>query len=264
MAPTVLDLLNMQDNLEHHNRALGGWSWAFSPYWVEDVSKYLYHPRVADLARIADPIEYNERLTMPKLLIAAVGDEFFPPDGTHYFWDTLTPPKYFRTYENDAHSLSSHWDQRDQNIQAFFLATYRGLTLPQVTYFRSENATHGITTLQTSPSVLTIGGWYGDTTNETCEEKRNDTCRRDFRIQALRGETGIMWYPVEVTLIGIDRYQLVMKKREDFGYRGFFIEMSFQGPDSYTHHFTTDVNIIPDTFPYPKCASEEECRGRLV
>jgi len=264
MAPTVLDLLNMQDNLEHHYRAFGGWSWAFSPYWVEDVSKYLYHPRVPDLAKIVDPYEYNERLTMPKLLFAAVGDEFFLPDDTHYFWEGLTEPKYFRTYENDEHSVSNHWDDRDANIISFFTATYRGDTLPQVTWTRSENATHGTITVQTRPSVLTIGGWYADTTNETCEERRNDTCRRDFRVTALRGKTGIMWYPVDVLQIGIDRYQLVMSKREDFGYRGFFIEMSFSGPDSRTSHFTTEVNIIPDNFPYPKCESEEECRGRLV
>ena len=28
--------------------AYGGWSWAFSPYWMEEVSKYIDHPRAAE------------------------------------------------------------------------------------------------------------------------------------------------------------------------------------------------------------------------
>jgi len=264
MAPTVFDLLNFQDNLEHHYRGLGGWSWAFIPYWTEDVSKYLYHPRVADLAKLIDPFSYNERLTMPKLLIAGADDEFFPPDGSHYFWGELTGPKLLQICENDGHGTPGHIDEIDHNLEAFFMVTYRGQTLPQVTWTRTENATHGIITVQTNPSVITISGWNANTTAETCEEARNGTCRRDFRLQSLRGPTDIMWYRNTVEQIGIDRYEVAMSKRDDFGYRGFFVEVTFQGPANYIFRFTTEVNIIPDTFPYPKCETEEECRGRLV
>lgn len=264
MAPTVFDLLNFQANLEHHFRGLGGWSWAFIPYWVEGVSRYLYHPRVDTLAGFIDPISFNERLTMPKLLIAASADQFFPPDGNHYFWEQLTEPKLFQIWENDDHSLGDHRDQIAENVEAFFLATYRGEVLPTVTWTLSENATHGITTVQTNPSVISVSGWWANTTLATCEEARNWTCRRDFRIQDAQGATNITWYQNEVTQIGIDQYQVVMKKRDDFGYKGFFIEMFFEGPANYQYRFTTAINIIPNTFPYPKCETEEECQGRIV
>ncbi len=37
---------------------------------------------------------YRDRLTMPKLLISAIGDEHFMPDDYWYFWDDLIGDKY--------------------------------------------------------------------------------------------------------------------------------------------------------------------------
>ena len=39
---------------------------------------------------------YINRLTMPKMLISAGGDEFFLPDDSYYFWDNLLGEKYTR------------------------------------------------------------------------------------------------------------------------------------------------------------------------
>jgi len=264
MAPIVFDLLDLQRNLEHHYRGLGGWSWAFIPYWIESVPRYLYHPRMDDLEILMDPLYYSERLTMPKLVINAAGDQFFPPDGAHYFYDALPAPKFLQLWQNDEHGLSNSVEEINRILQGFFLSTYRGNQLPQITWTRTETSTTGQITVQTNPSVISIAAWSADTTIETCEEDRNNTCRRDFRITALNGPTGIVWFRSEVTQIGIDQYRVEFSKRTDFGYRGFFIEMTFPGPDGYPLRVTTEINIIPDEFPYPKCETEDECQGRLV
>lgn len=264
MAPTVFDLLNMVDNLEHHYRALGGWSWAFTPYWIEDVSKYLYHPRTYQMAAFIDPLSFNERLTMPKLVITASGDQFFPPDGANFFYSTLTQPTYLQVWENDDHNLDTHLDEIDHNVQAFFLNAYRGLTYPQFSWTRQEDETSGSIIVTTSTPPLTVTSWWADTTNVTCEPDRNDTCRRDFRLTTLDGQSGIFWYEEPVQQIDLNTYGATFLKRDDFGYRIFFVEVTFPGPDSYTFRFTTDVQIIPDTYPYPKCETEEECKGRLI
>lgn len=265
IAPTVFDLLNMQPNLDHHFRALGGWSWAFIAYWIEDVSKYLHHPRVLDLAAIIDPISYNERLTMPKLIISAGNDQFFPPDNSHYYYDELNGPKYLQIWENADHSLSPKLDEIDYNIQAFFLNSYRGLTssLPEISWERTESETDGQLVVTTSETPETVFAWWAETTNITCEANRNDTCRRDFRHQTLTGIHGIVWYQEEVEQLGINTFGITIEKPE-FGFRIFFIEATFPGPDDYTFRFTTENHIIPDEFPYPRCESEDECRGRLI
>jgi len=264
MAPTVFDLLDMQNNLEHHFRALGGWSWAFFPYWAEDVSKYLYHPRVPVLASYIDPLSYNERLTMPKLIICSSGDQFFPPDGSHYFFDSLTGPKYFQLWENDDHSLSDHWDQRDSTLQAFFLSVYRNEQLPEITWVRQQNENSGRISLNVSPQPATITGWWADTTNVTCEPNEVEgICRRDFRLRTINAETGIVWAQDETYDLGNGQYFLAYDIG-DFGFRGFFIQMTYPGPNGLVMTFTTEINIIPDILPYPKCETEEECKGRLI
>lgn len=39
---------------------------------------------------------YNERYTMPKMVVTTGGDEFFIPDDSHYYWDQLQGPKFLR------------------------------------------------------------------------------------------------------------------------------------------------------------------------
>ena len=41
------------------------------------------------------------------MIISASGDEFFMPDDTHYFFDQLPEPKYFRLLANAEHRLGS-------------------------------------------------------------------------------------------------------------------------------------------------------------
>ena len=43
-----------------------------------------------------------------------------------------------------------------------------------------------------------------------------------------------------------------------------YFQASYPGPEGYTHRVTTEVQVIPDTLPYPPCVTEEECVGRIV
>ena len=42
--------------MHHHNRAMGGWSWAFAAYWSEPVTKYVHHPRTEEIGEVVDPL----------------------------------------------------------------------------------------------------------------------------------------------------------------------------------------------------------------
>jgi PhoPQ-activated pathogenicity-related protein len=261
IAPTVFDLLNMHENLHHHHQSLGGWSWAFGPYWNEDVARYLNHPRFDFFKSDIDVIEYNERLTMPKVIIVGGNDQFFPSSGSHYFFDELTGPKFMCLWENDDHGLGDHQDQIDRNLEAFFTAARLGFDFPQVTWERTNDEDGG-TIVLSGDEPLTVGGWMLDNTNKTCDAR--EKCRRDSRFRALNGLTGNHWDAVEVEdLGGSYRLQFGPSDYED-GFRYFFIDMTYAGPEGLEFRFSTEVNVVPDGFPFERCVTEEECHGILV
>ncbi len=48
------------------------------------------------------------------------------------------------------------------------------------------------------------------------------------------------------------------------GWLAFFFEVSFESPDSQLPFvFTSQVNIIPDVYPFPPCYGDS-CKGKLL
>lgn len=47
------------------------------------------------------------------------------------------------------------------------------------------------------------------------------------------------------------------------GWRNFFIQATFPGPEDSSFEFTTENFIIPDIFPFPNCKADS-CYGTLV
>ena len=98
-------------------RAYGGWTFAFDDYYDLNITARLDDPNMPKMMAIVDPycmfqvffiphkkqfyfhficLAYIERMTMPKLVIDAGGDEFFLPDDNYYFWNDMPGPKYLR------------------------------------------------------------------------------------------------------------------------------------------------------------------------
>ena len=182
VAPIVLDLLNMRENLHHMWRNTGNWSFTFSDYWMEELLGRLDEPNFQLMAEYIDPFFYKERLTMPKMIISSCGDEFFMPDDSHYFFDQLPGPKYMRLLPNAEHSTAISGLSAPHfafSFRQFVLATLKGYPLPQFTWNRwddPEGKKGGIELITETP-VKSIYGWVGDT---------RSNFRRDFRLAGVR------------------------------------------------------------------------------
>ena len=62
-------------------------------------------PEFKALMRIEEPYQYRDRLTMPKLILNASGDQFFLPDSSQFYFDGLRGEKHLRYVPNADHSL---------------------------------------------------------------------------------------------------------------------------------------------------------------
>src|SRR5262245_6647405 len=58
-----------------------------------------------NLMKIEEPFEYRDRLTLPKFIINATGDQFFLPDSSQFYFKDLLGVKYLRYVPNGDHSL---------------------------------------------------------------------------------------------------------------------------------------------------------------
>ena len=90
--PIVSDLLNMEVSFVHHYAYYNGaFSAAVNDYVAEGVLNVNNFGTEAmdTLLRIVDPYTYLNRLTLPKFIVNASGDEFFVPDSWKYYYDAL-------------------------------------------------------------------------------------------------------------------------------------------------------------------------------
>src|SRR5260221_14575364 len=95
------------------------------------------------LMKIEEPYENRQRLTVPKFIINAAGDQFFLPDSSQFYFDKLPGVKYLRYVPNTDHSL------RDSDAHETVLACYNAIVnqqrLPQ--FFFTDGTTGSIRAL---------------------------------------------------------------------------------------------------------------------
>lgn len=76
------------------------------------------------LIEIEDPYSYRDRLTMPKLIVNAAGDQFFLPDSSRFYFSDLSGEKHLLYEANADHSLKG--TGVNQSIAAFYQSVIEG------------------------------------------------------------------------------------------------------------------------------------------
>ncbi|CNI04188.1 phop/Q-regulated protein PqaA [Yersinia pekkanenii] len=136
IVPFVIDLLDTRVALEHMYQSYGGnWPIAFTPYYQEEIDKKLETPGFAKLMQISDPLqylgtEYQSRLTIPKYIINASGDDFYVPDNTDFYYDKLPGNKVLRVAPNTSHYGITAFSE--QSLITFVNRLQQSTPLPQL------------------------------------------------------------------------------------------------------------------------------------
>ncbi len=229
IAPIVIDVLNLVPSLAHHWECYGFWAPAIEPYTKIKLAEWAGTPEFQKLADIEDPWEYRARFTLPKYIINSAGDQFFPSECSHFYFDGLPGQKWLRYVPNSNHSLkgTDAW----MSLLAFYNASTTGAKLPVLTWASSGEGQLRVTS-QDKPSEVLL--WQA--TNEKA---------RDFRLESL----GPGWKSSKLTPAGDDVWEAKLA-RPDKGWTAFFIEMTFPNNAGFPFKFTTEVRVTPEEKPF--------------
>src|SRR5262249_33005086 len=176
----------------------------------------------ATLMRIEDPYFYRDRLTMPKYVVNAGGDQYFPPDSSKFYFGDLVGPKYLRYVANADHSLRGS-DAAD-SILAFYDAVLNKKEIPKFTWDMGKDGSIRVKT-EHKPKEVVL--WQA--TNPKA---------RDFRLEAI----GQAYKKSSLDPVETGVYVAKVAKPET-GWTAFFVELTFDSGGKVPFKFTSQVSI---------------------
>jgi len=236
VVPCVIDLLNLTKSFQHHWQAYGFWAPAVNDYVKMGLMDGMDHPRWKQLMKIVEPYEYRSRLTMPKFMINASGDQFFLPDSSQFYFRDLIGEKYLRYVPNADHSLKN--SDVAESILSFVQAMVNGTPRPNFEWkFLKDGSIRVVS--QSKPKEVRL--WQ--VTNPAA---------RDFRLEKI----GPAWKSNVLADQGGGMYRGQVPRPEK-GWTAYFVEMTYPGPDTVPFKFTSGVRVTPDTLPFPKPKSKK-------
>lgn len=231
--PTVIDALNSEEITKHHFEVLG----FFAPSLKDYVNHGLFPhkigtPEYQEVLRIEDAYHYRDRarLTIPKFIVNASGDQFFLPDNSRFYYDAMPDEKRLRYVENTAHNLANS-DAQDSML-AWYNSVITGGKRPDYIWNKVDVNGIAFRPIETPRAVRL---WQA-----------HNPKARDFRIESV----GPIYTStvIEPQPDGTYFAQVAMPTE---GYTAFFVEAEWDsGIASAPFKFTTEVSVIPDTTPF--------------
>ncbi len=238
IAPLVIDLLNLQKSFIHHWRVYGFWAPSVGDYTEMKTMDWMGTKEYANLLKIVEPYSYRARLTMPKYLINAAGDQFFVPDSSQFYWNDLKGEKLIRYVPNTDHSLRN--SDAVEGLLSWFQSIVGGKPRPRYSWKLDKD---GVIRARSTDKPIEVKLWQA--TNPDA---------RDFRLEKIKAA-----YKGSVITADAKGEYVARVAQPDKGYTAYFLELSFPGPGKYPLKVTTQVKVIPDVYPFsPPAAKRPE------
>ena len=184
--PGVWDAINFPEIFQNQWRSFKGWSFAIKDYVENQIVAYIGTPKVTLLQNMIDPYHYRTRLTMPKLVITGLMDEFQMTDDEQYWWDDMPsgPTGHGFSNGNTKWLLKSPNSDHTQISNVFVAVPVGGLwvsyllnewDIPYLTWDYDAD-TGDITAYPHGGNVYSAQMWHATSCNGR---------RRDFRLLSL-------------------------------------------------------------------------------
>lgn len=233
MIPIVINVLDVDATTRHHWEAMGYFSPALGDYVNHKLIPDEIGGKMTVVNTIEDPLNYRGRpqMLMPKFIINAVGDEFFPPDNTKYSYHLLPGGKQLRMLPNSRHSTAG--TDINQSMTAWYDSVIHGRPVPEYTWTIREDGALVVDPGTMKPSAVLL--WQG-----------TNPAARDFRVQTL-GDKAFTSSPLQPAADGT---YVANVEKPATGFTAYFVELTYPSGTKYPFKFTTEVYVKPDILPY--------------
>jgi len=265
MIPLVFSMLDVEKTIMNHFKNMNGaYSFAFSPYWNEGLTRDFYTPATDGVWDVEDMYRYRTRLNgVFKLEMLSSGDEFFLCDDSLEWWNQMPEPKLMMMLPNAEHSMAPHYIRIYETAASFWLTVLEKLPLPRVTWTMQETALGGFIVFNTNPPPENVTVFSATTLEDG---------RRDFRLADLDENGDVRLHPVawrqNVSVVDFGNGESWGAQVEQVPGKwiGFFFQGIWKGPepDNYRMYLTSQVNVVPYTWPRGPCLDNDDCYGYLV
>lgn len=227
--PIVIDVINVPACSRHHIAAYGFYAEAIGDYVRHNLKGRIDDPRTKLLYAIEDPYSYRDRLTMPKFVVNASGDQYFPPDSSQFYYDDLKGEKYLRYVPNADHSLRE--SDAQESIIAFYQTVLGNKPRPKYSWTFESDGSIRVKTADTPKSVTL---WHA--TNPIARDFRVKTIGKAYQARPLKAESA-----------GVFVGKIVPPEK---GWTAFFVELTYDVGQTFPLKLSTAVRILPDTLPF--------------
>jgi len=128
VAPVMFDIINIEEQLKHHYKSLGGWTNVFQDYWLHDVTKAIGTDAMNASLSVIDVLNYADRYHdhVTTYIVNAGNDEFMMLSNPQFYMDKMSPKTLLRILPNQGHGgVWGGWDaprQSDNIFRTRFLA----------------------------------------------------------------------------------------------------------------------------------------------
>ncbi len=166
---------------------------------------------------------------MPKFVLNAAGDQYFPPDSSKFYFADLQGVKMLRYVPNADHSLKGS-DAQD-SILAFYEAILKKSPLPKFTW---SGLADGSLQVRSEDKPAEVNLWQA--TNPKARDFRLVSIGPAYKKSRLEGTA--------------DGAYLAKVPTPATGWTAFFVELVFDSGTEVPFKFTTQVQIVPDVLPH--------------
>lgn len=231
IVPVVIDTLNMEASALHAYRAYGRWPEALEPYEKMGIMRWIGTPQFDALVRIEDPYQYRDRITVPKLIVNATGDQYFAPDSSQFYYGGLLGEKFLRYVPNTDHSLKGAARTAADTGKAFVDSIIKATPRPRYAWQLRRDGTIAVQS-ESKPYAVKLWQAY----NPDARDFRLETIGNAFTSSDLHDEGGFTYSA------GVPRPAR--------GYIAYFIELSYLTQTNDVFTLTTGVRVTPDVLPF--------------